>query len=50
MLSVAHEVKMIYIACAPISSATWARAVSITFYSFEPNLYELDGLPHSEVK
>jgi hypothetical protein len=41
---------MISIAFAPINSATCARAISITLFSFEPNLYVLDGLPHSEVK
>jgi hypothetical protein len=36
--------------CAPINSATCARAVSITDFIFAPNLYALDGLPHSVVR
>ena len=35
---------------ALINSATCARAVSITALSFDPNLYVLDGLPHSSQK
>jgi hypothetical protein len=50
LFSVAHEVKTISIERAPINSATCARAVSITAFSFEPNLYVLDGLPYSEVR
>ena len=50
LLSVAHEVKMTSIERAPINSATCSRAVSITDFSFAPNLYALDGLPHSVVR
>ena len=35
---------------APINSATCSRAVWITDFSFDPNLYALDGLPHSVVR
>ncbi len=38
LLSVAHEVKMTSLACAPINSATYSRAVSTTPLSLEPNL------------
>jgi hypothetical protein len=44
------DVKMLSRGCAPINSATCARAVSITPLSFDPNLYTLDGLPHSSQK
>ena len=50
MLSVAHEVKMISRGCAPINSATYALAVSITPLSFDPNLYAPDALLHSSQK
>ena len=50
LLSVAHEVKITSIGCAPINSATCSRAVSITDLSFAPNLYALDGFPHSVVR
>ena len=33
-----------------MSSATWLRAPAMTPFSFEPNLYALDGLPHAVVK
>jgi len=36
--------------CAPINYATGARAVSITDFTFAPNLYALDGLHHSVVR
>jgi hypothetical protein len=45
LLSVAQEVKITSRGDAPISSATCSRAVSIANLSFDPNLYELDGLP-----
>jgi len=38
LLSVAHDVKIEVLCCAPINSATCARAVSITPLSFDPNL------------
>ena len=50
LLSVAQEVKITSGGCAPINSATCSRAVSTTALSFDPNLYELDGLPHSVVR
>jgi len=50
LLSVPHEVKITSRGCAPISSATCSRAVSTTDLSFAPNLYALDGLPHSVVR
>ena len=50
LLSVAHDVKRTSIECAPINSATCSRAVSITDFTFAPNLYALDGLPHSVVR
>ncbi len=45
LLSVAQEVKITSIGCAPINSATCSRAVSTTALRFDPNLYALDGLP-----
>jgi hypothetical protein len=45
LLSVAPEVKITSSGCAPINSATCSRAVSTTDFSFDPNLYALDGLP-----
>jgi hypothetical protein len=50
LLSVAQEVKITSREGAPISSATCSRAVSTTDLSFDPNLYALDGLPHSVVR
>ncbi len=50
LLSVAQEVKITSREGAPISSAICSRAVSMTDLSFDPNLYELDGLPHSVVR
>ena len=50
LLSVPHDVKMTSIGCAPINSASCSRAFSIADFSFAPNLYALDGLPHSVVR
>ncbi|HEV2349418.1 MAG TPA: hypothetical protein VG028_06180 [Terriglobia bacterium] len=50
LLSVAHEVKIKSLACAPINSATCSRAVSMTDFSFAPNLQALDGFPPSVVR